>query len=64
MNRGVKQGILAVVFLGVLGFIALRGGILEEVWNFFSGARSDAGTALPPEEALRRYGFWAVKRRR
>jgi enediyne biosynthesis protein E4 len=58
MSRGVRQGILAVLFIGLLGFIALRGGFLEGVWNYFSGTRSDAATSLPPEEALRRYGFY------
>jgi hypothetical protein len=48
MNRPLKQGLLAVVFVGL------------HVLAFYLG-RPTAARALDPEEALRRYGFYLTE---
>jgi len=60
MSRSLKQGIIAVVFVGLLGMAAIRGstGGLADVWRRITGqAASRAPLALDEAEVLRRYGF-------
>jgi hypothetical protein len=58
MIRALKQGTLASVFIGLLGFVALQGsGGPAEFWRRLVGDE-EASQTLSPEESLRRYGFY------
>jgi hypothetical protein len=55
MSRAVKQGIIAVLFLGLLAFVVLQGGFAD-LWHRLTG-QTQSPTSLDTEESLRRYGF-------
>lgn len=55
MSRAIKQAIIAAAFLGLLGFVAYRGGGAD-LWRRLTG-HDEAPPALEADESLRRYGF-------
>ena len=59
MSRPLKQGIVAITLLSLLGFVALYGSGdgLTGVWRRFTGQGEQKPQALDADEALRRYGF-------
>src|SRR5258708_602522 len=60
MSRSLKQGVIAILFVGLLGVVAVRGskGGLAGLWRRMTGqGGASASGALDPAEALRRYGF-------
>ncbi|HUY31433.1 MAG TPA: CRTAC1 family protein [Pirellulales bacterium] len=60
MSHSRKQGIIAAVFVGLLGVVAMRGsgGGLADVWRRITGqVASTMPAALDDAEVLRRYGF-------
>jgi hypothetical protein len=59
MNRIAKQAILAVVFVGLLGFVAYQGGggQLAEWWRRITG-KDEPTETFDPEKALRNYQFF------
>ena len=60
MSRSLKQGVIAIAFVGLLALVAVRGsgGKLAEIWQWLGGSSAtNAPAALDDAEALRRYGF-------
>lgn len=60
MSRSIKQGVIAVLFAGLLGLVAVRGstGGLAGIWSRLMGQpASNVAAGLDDAEALRRYGF-------
>jgi len=64
MNRSKKQGLIALLFVALLGFVAVRGsgqggtggGSLADLWNRVTGHSAPA-EAIDDAEKLERYGF-------
>lgn len=57
MSRSLKQGIIAVGFVGLLTFVILRGSG-DHLWTSLQGGGQSSGNnGANREEALRRYGF-------
>ena len=68
MNRSKKQGAIAVLFVALLGFVAIRGsgqggrdGTLSDLWNRLTG-RSTPIESVNDSQKLERYGFHLVDR--
>src|SRR5215470_11578310 len=58
MSRMLKQLVIALVFIALLGFAdAQGGGGLAGVWRWLTGGEETPRQALDNAEALRRYGF-------
>lgn len=57
MSAALKQGIIGVLFIGLLVFVADKGNDgLVNFWHRLIGQEDDS-QSLDPEEAMRRYGF-------
>jgi len=53
-----KQGVIAIVFAGLLALVMIRGDRMTEAWRWIRGANaSPVPAAFDETEALRRYGF-------
>lgn len=60
MSRSQKQGIIALLFIGMLGLVAVggSGGGLKVLWKQLTGQGADLPpVALDTAESLQRYGF-------
>jgi hypothetical protein len=61
MSHALKQGTIAILFVGMLVFAADRGNDgLGNFWRRLIGEEK-ASPALDPEESLRRYGFYLTE---
>jgi hypothetical protein len=57
MSRSLKQGIIAVGFVGLLIFVIVRGSG-ERIWKSLQGTGPSGGMTEPDrQESIRRYGF-------
>ncbi|WP_397571253.1 CRTAC1 family protein [Schlesneria sp. T3-172] len=59
MSQSLKQIVITVLFLGMLGWVAFRGseGNRSQPWARLTGNASPSAATLEEAEALRRYGF-------
>jgi hypothetical protein len=59
MKNGLRQGVIAIAFVSLIGFVAFQGGggKLADLWRSWAGEPARP-KALEAQEALRRYGFY------